>query len=59
MRHKRAVFQHPALTFAFEGSDAIICSAAAEEVGTRGAHSRRQDLKTSVEQALMRGLVIA
>jgi hypothetical protein len=33
MRHKSAVFQHPALTFAFEGSDAIICSAAAEEVG--------------------------
>ena len=38
--------------FAFKGQGAVFYSAAAED---RGAHSRRQDPKTPVEQALMRG----
>jgi hypothetical protein len=45
--------------FAFKGPDATICSAAAEGAGLGGAHGRRQDPKTPVEQALMRGLATA
>jgi len=44
-----------ALIFAFKGQGAVFYSAAAD-CADRGAHSRRQDPKTPVEQALMRGL---
>jgi hypothetical protein len=41
--------------FAFKGRDAIIRSALRRRQ-VRDAHGRRQDPKTPVEQALMRGL---
>jgi len=41
--------------FAFKGQRAVFYSAAAD-CAVVGAHSRRQDPKTPVEQALMRGL---
>jgi hypothetical protein len=44
--------------FAFKGPGAIILSAAADGA-VIGAHGRRQDPKTPVEQALMRGLATA
>ena len=47
--------QQPALMFAFKGRRAVFYSAAAT-APIVGAHSRRQDPKTPVEQALMRGL---
>jgi hypothetical protein len=47
--------QHPALMFAFKEQGAVFYSAAAD-CADRGAPSRRQDPKTPVEQALMRGL---
>src|SRR5271167_911460 len=50
---------HSALMFAFKGSDAIICFRSGGRGRLGGAHSRRQDPKTPVEQALMRGLVTA
>jgi hypothetical protein len=49
------VFQQPVLMFAFKGPGVIILSAAADGA-VIGAHGRRQDPKTPVEQALMRGL---
>ena len=51
--------QKPALMFAFKGSDAIICFRSGGKGRLGGAHSRRQDPKTPVEHALMRGLVTA
>src|SRR6266446_8587525 len=51
--------QQPALMFAFKGSDAIIRFRSGGRGRLGGAHSRRQDPKTPVEQALMRGLVTA
>jgi len=47
-------FPQPALMFAFKGPDANIRFRGS---GLIGAHGRRQDPKTPVEQALMRGLV--
>jgi hypothetical protein len=57
--HFLAEFQHAALMFAFKGSDAIIHFRSGGRGRLGGAHSRRQDPKTPVEQALMRGLVTA
>jgi hypothetical protein len=45
--------------FAFKVPRAIIRSAAAEGRSLLGAHGRRQNPKTPVEQALMRGLATA
>jgi len=42
--------------FAFKRSGAFFRSAAADGTGRMDAQGRRQDLKTPVEQALMRGL---
>ena len=53
------IFPQPALMFAFKGSDAIICFRSGGKGRLGGAHSRRQDPKTPVEHALMRGLVTA
>ena len=53
------LFPQPALMFAFKGSDAIIRFRSGGRGQLGGAHSRRQDPKTPVEQALMRGLVTA
>jgi hypothetical protein len=63
------IFQQPALMFAFKGRRTVFYSAAALSRGGAqfftppprtapiiGAHSRRQDFKTPVKQALMRGL---
>jgi len=55
----RNLFQHPALMFAFKGSGAIICVRWGGRCRLWGAHGRRQDPKTPVQQALMRGLVTA
>jgi hypothetical protein len=53
------LFQEPALMFAFKGSGAIVRFRHGGWGRLGGAHCRRQDLKTPVEQALMRGLVTA
>ncbi|HEY1431296.1 MAG TPA: hypothetical protein VGF39_06675 [Stellaceae bacterium] len=62
-RDQRAIFvesgERSALMFAFKGSDAIIRFRRSRRSELEGAHSRRQDPKTPVEQALMRGLVTA
>jgi hypothetical protein len=50
-----SLLQQPALMFAVKGPSAINRSAAAEE-NRFDAHGRRQNPKTPVEQALMRGL---
>jgi hypothetical protein len=52
---RRNEFQQPALMFAFKGRGAII-RPRQRMVQIFDAHSRRQDPKTPVEQALMRGL---
>ena len=46
----------PALMFAFKGSGAIIRVRRGGRCELWGARGRRQDPKTPVEQALMRGL---
>jgi hypothetical protein len=56
---KSRLFPQPALMFAFKVPRAIIRSAAAEGRSLLGAHGRRQNPKTPVEQALMRGLATA
>jgi hypothetical protein len=45
--------------FAFKVSGTVIGSATAEGRSLLGAHGRRQNPKTPVEQALMRGLATA
>ena len=50
-------FRRAALMSVFKRSGAVFRSAAADRAGRRmDAQGRRQDLKTPVEQALMRGL---
>jgi hypothetical protein len=49
------VFQQPALMFAVKGRDAMI-RPRRRMVPVLDAHGRRQDPKTPVVQALMRGL---
>ena len=53
------VFQQPALMFAFQGSGRNYSFPLQRSRPFGGAHRRRQDPKTPVEQALMRGLVAA
>ena len=53
------LFQQPALMFAYKGSGATICVRWDGRCRLWGAYGRRQDPKTRVELALMRGLVTA
>jgi hypothetical protein len=53
------LFPQPVLMFAFKGWDAIFRFRSGGGGRLGGAHGRRQDPKTPVEQALMRGLATA
>jgi hypothetical protein len=59
MASSSAAERLPVLIFAFKGPGATICSAVAEEVGSEVRTAGDRTRRTSVEQALMRGLATA